>query len=351
MARKNQCKTTRGDGKGRRVHAAKEPRNEWTAFGQVRTSNAPRVDFNSGGGGGRAGKGKKRQNEDEVFDDDEHYLGGEPASGSDDDDASGSNDFEGDDNEGGDDQYFDSSHGFGQTQGQMHQQFATHARPPHFSPPKQRASKARRPPSPSSQFQAQMAQKDEELKILRQQLATMQQAFKAIQEQQKADQAQQKVEEEAPKKAKRGKKTAQNDAMTKRIRDVVTQKVSKTHPFVPSAEYVPRACEMIINLLDVAALLGDTDDAKLKRKEFVADYGNTCCKAFNHARTYAQQQVRKEVMILLKKAKDWDKEVPNSDEIKEMCLCLYSLVSLANLKKAIFYVDKLLPSIARGKSS
>ena len=130
---------------------------------------------------------------------------------------------------------------------------------------------------------------------------------------------------------------------------MVTQKVSKTHPFVPSADYVPRACEMIINLLDVPVLLGDTDEAKLKREEFVADYGDTCCKAFNHARTYVQQQVHKEVMILLNKSKDWDKGVPTSDEIEKMCLRTYDLTSDENQKKALFYLDKLLPAIARGK--
>ena len=109
---------------------------------------------------------------------------------------------------------------------------------------------------------------------------------------------------------KRGKKKGVNSAMVKRIKDVVLQKVSKTHPFVPSLVFVPKACDLIINFLEIPELLGDTEEAKSRRKEFVEDYGKTCCKAFNHAQTYVQQQVHKEVMILLKGSKNWDQRSP-----------------------------------------
>ena len=55
-----------------------------------------------------------------------------------------------------------------------------------------------------------MAQKDEELKLLRQQVATMQDALKAIQEPKKA-------QLEAPMMVKSGKKKGLNSAMLKRI--------------------------------------------------------------------------------------------------------------------------------------
>ena len=80
-------------------------------------------------------------------------------------------------------------------------------------------------------------------------------------------------------------------------------------------------------------------------------YSDTCCKAFNHACTYVQQQMHKEVMLLFRESKDVENEVPKPEDIKEMCLRSYSLLPEANLKKAIFYLDKLLPSIARGESS
>ena len=55
-------------------------------------------------------------------------------------------------------------------------------------------------------------------------------------------------------------------------------------------------------------------------------------------------------MILLKGSKNWDQEVPTSEEIKEMCLRTYDLTSDESQKKALFYLDKLLPACARGRS-
>ena len=131
---------------------------------------------------------------------------------------------------------------------------------------------------------------------------------------------------------------------------MVLQKVSKTHPFVPSGRHASQACDMIAAHLEIPHSLGNSEEVISKRKEFANDYGETCCKAFNHARTYVQQQVHKEIMILLKGSKNWDQEVPTSEEIKEMCLRTYDLTSVENQKKALFYLDKLLPACARGRS-
>ena len=114
---------------------------------------------------------------------------------------------------------------------------------------------------------------------------------------------------------------------------MVLQKASKTHPFVPSAKCTHKACDMITTHLEIPNLLWDSDEAISKREDFANDYGKTCCKAFNHACTHAQQQVRKEIMVPLACSQNWDQEVPTSDEIKEMCLRTYDLSSDENQKK------------------
>ena len=78
------------------------------------------------------------------------------------------------------------------------------------------------------------------------------------------------------------------------------QKASKTHPFVPSANYMGKACDKIIKWLEILESLGDSDEVIACGEDFVNGCGETCCKAFNHACTSAQQQVCKEVMVLLK---------------------------------------------------
>ena len=344
--RTKQEKKKRNDGNRTRGPAGKEPRDFAVPPGQRRTSAAPGVDWRSsaaqGGGGRRKGKGKRRHEVEEDFEE-EHYLGGQPMYQDDDHDGSGDDYSEEEANESDEEQNYEGSHGYGQTQAQYVPVKPQYAPVANYSPSKKRPSKMSQAISPSAQFKAQLAQKDQELDILRQQLKAMQDALKAIQEQQKAP-------EKAPDTAEVGKKKAVNGAMNKRIRDVVLQKVSKTHPFVPSAKYVGQACDYIAAHLDVPELLGDSKEAISNRKDFTDNYGESCCKAFNHARTYVQQQVRKEIMILLKGSQNWDQEVPTSEEIKEMCLRTYDLTSDESQKKALFFLDKLLPACARGRS-
>ena len=127
------------------------------------------------------------------------------------------------------------------------------------------------------------------------------------------------------------------------------QKESKTHPFVPTSEYIDRACDKVMDLLGVQAFIGDLDKALAHGDEFVATYQEICCKVFNQACTYVQQRMCKAIMSLFHKAKDLEKEVPTAEEIKEMCLRTYKLEGDDNIKKAIFYIDQLLPAISQDK--
>ena len=114
-----------------------------------------------------------------------------------------------------------------------------------------------------------------------------------------------------------------NEAMVKWIKDVVLQKVSKTCSFVPDSELMKRACGVVMNLLETLTLLGNTEEAKSNGEEFVEMHKETHCKAFNHVCTYVQQQMPKEIIVLLKGANNPKKEVPVADEIKEMFLHTY----------------------------
>ena len=211
---------------------------------------------------------------------------------------------------------------------------------PHASLPK-KSSKVAKKCTPKADFGKQLATKNKEVAILKNRLTD---AEKALAEAKKTSTP------ETPSETHTGKKKSHmNDAMAKRINNVVLQKTSKTHPFVPSSEFIDRACGMVMDSLGIKNLIGDSDKVLANRDNFVATYQETCCKAFNQARTYVQQRMHKAIMSLLHKAKDLEKEVPTADEIKEMCLRTYKLDSVDNIKKAIFYIDQLLPAISRGK--